>query len=300
MRLADNSGGQVGASTTLAVNHWYRIEVRNFNTSTTVGFLVDGVTIVASTSANTAVYNQIAFGGNQGGSNTDTAGVFYFDDVAINDTTAGGTQTGYPGDGNIVHLQPNAAGDNNGFIVQVGGTVGATNNFTRVSEVSPDDVTTYNGDVTSGHIDDFNITDTPAAIKTIDTINVVMVGVRYRALVAASEAAFQVRIKKASGGTVASSTAITPNSTTWKTNTNAVPQLYPIIEYLNPDAAAWTKALLDTAQIGYNISTTNTNAADISTVWALVDYTNLVPTGFASWAAKPISQPYIGNDIIRV
>lgn len=56
---------------------------------------------------------------------------------------------------------------------------------------------------------------------------------------------------------------------------------YKITAYTSATAItigrAWTKATLDTAQIGYNISTTNTNAADISTVWMSVDSTPASP-----------------------
>jgi hypothetical protein len=283
------------ASSVLNTGQWYRVEMKvDFTpaTGSKVGELkIDGTTVATSSTLTTANLSggtsNILLGVNSEGEACTTDNIF-FDDVAVNDST-GSNQTGYPGAGQIIHLKPNAAGDNNAFTVQVGGTAGAANNFTRVNEVPPDDVTSYNGDVLSGNIDDFNIDNTPAGIGTNDTINVVQVGVRFRASVAAAEAAFKVRVKKASGGTVASSAAIVPNSTTWNTNTNGTtPMTYPIIEYQNPDSANWTKALLDTAQVGYTISTTNTNAADISNVWMLVDSTPVAAPSTGFFGSMPM------------
>ncbi len=288
--IRDDSGVPLSGTTTLGLNQWYRIEVRHFNTSTTVELKVDGVSIALSTTATTNVIRDMAIGGNIANV-TATGGNFFFEDVAINDANTGAGQTAYPGDWQIIVLRPNAAGDNNTFTVAVGGTAGAANNFTRVNEVTPDDVTSYNGAVTSGNTDDFNIDDTPSALNATSTIALVQVNVRYRALVAAAEAAFKTRIKKVAAGTVASSAAITPNSTTWKTNANAVPALPPQTLYVDPDGSAWTKATLDTTQIGYTISTTNTNAADISAIWLTVEYR---PGAAASTSAPAMAMMGIG------
>jgi len=295
---------QIGsASSVLAANTWYSLEIKFDGTGGAGATIIEGrlSNSVFATASNITVFggdapNSLSIGGNLDVSNDiATAGVFFFDDIAINDST-GANQTSYPGAGQIVHLQPNAAGDNNSFTVAVGGTAGAANNYTRVKEVTPDDATSYNGGVLNTDIDDFKMTATPSSIGSGDTINVVMVGVRYNAAVAASEASFKVRIKKVTGGTVSSSVAITPNQTAWSTNANAAPRNYPLITYQNPDAAAWTKALLDTAQVGYNISTTNTNAADISTVWVSVDSTPVVastggPAGIGKWLEGGIKGP---------
>lgn len=271
---------QIGsASSALNTSQWYRIEMKMDNSPATgskVGELkIDGTVSATSstlTSTNmTGGTDTINLGANLEGESCTTLNI-QFDDVAFNDGT-GSFQTTYPGAGSLEYLFPNAAGDNNAFSVQVGGTAGSANNFTRVDEIPPDDATSYNGDVLSGDIDDFNITNTSSAIDSGATINVVHVGVRYRAVVAAAEAAFKARIKKAAAGTVTSSAAITPNTTTWNTNANAVPRLYPLTLYQDPDSSNWTKSTLDTTQIGYTISTTNTNAADITAVWAVVDYT---------------------------
>lgn len=264
----EQTATQVGStSSALSLNTWYRIEFSYVYAGGAANAYIDGNNFATGTATTSIATDTIRLGF------IDSAtGTYYVDDIAINDNT-GSFQTGLPGAGQLVYLWPNAAGDNNAFTVQVGGTAGAANNFTRVKEITPDDATTYNGDALSGDIDDFNIDDTPASIGASDTINVVHVGVRYRAIVAAAEAVFKVRVKKASAGTVTSSAAITPNATTWKSNSNAVPNSFPLTLYQDPDSSNWTKATLDTAQVGYTISTTNTNAANISTVWMIVDST---------------------------
>lgn len=259
-------------SSVLNTGQWYRVEMAgNFNTNALTAY-IDGTSF--STGTITSVGGgalDLGLEAADGTTGSFTADI-YFDDVAINNNS-GSFQATLPGAGQIIHLQPNAAGDNNAFTTQVGGTAGATNNFTRVDEITPDDATSYNGDTVLNNTDDFNITDTPATIGSSDTINVVAVGIRFNGASSTAEASFKVRVKKASAGTVSSSAAITPNSTTWKTNANAAPTNYPLVTYQDPDAGAWTKATLDTSQIGYTISTTNTNAANISTIWMLVDST---------------------------
>lgn len=297
---------QIGsASSALSTARWYRIEMKMDSSPATgskVGELqIDGVVAATSstlTSTNmTGGASTINLGVNLEGETCTTLNI-NFDDVALNDNT-GSFQNTYPGAGQIVHLKPNATGDNNTFTVAVGGTAGAANNFTRVNEVPPDDATSYNGAVLSGNIDDFNIDDTPGSVGPNDTINVVAVGVRYRAVVAAAEAAFKTRVKKAAAGTVSSSAAITPNSTTWKTNANAVPTNYGLTLYQDPDGINWTKATLDTSQVGYTISTTNTNAADISNVWILVDSTPAPPVAATYAMSVKIANRFVGPMALR-
>lgn len=269
------------ATSAISLNTWHYIELEIVATSAnaqTVTGRLDGTqfdsqsgTSTLPANAMTTPYFGIAIDGNE----TATSGVIYFDDVAVNDNT-GSFQNTWPGVGSITHQRPAAAGDNNAFTVQVGGTAGAANNYTRVNEVTPDDATSYNGDITSGDIDDFAVGST--SIGASDTVNVVSVGVRYRAAIASAEATFKARIKKTSGGTVSSSAGIKPTSTTWTTNANAVAKVYPITLYNDPDGNPWTATTLNSAQIGYTISTTGTNAVDVSTVWMLVDST---PAGSA-------------------
>lgn len=262
-------------STALSTGVWYCIEMKFDRSpasgSQSVEARVDQGTPFATASNLTinAGIQSVIVGGNLA-SEAQTTGNWFIDDMAINDSSGSPL---YPGAGQVTVLRPNAAGDNNAFTVQVGGTAGAANNFTRVSEVTPDDVTTYNGDALINQTDDFNIENTPSSIGANDTINVVHLSVRFRAVVAAAEATFVLRIKSASGGSVSEGSVISPTSTTWVSNANAVPRNPTFSSNLDPNGNPWTKASLDTAQIGYRIFSTNTNAANISAIWLTIDST---------------------------
>jgi len=107
-----------------------------------------------------------------------------------------------------------------------------------------------------------------------DEVKVVHVGVRFAASAASSNPSFMVQIEKEASGTKAQSAAITPNSTSWRTNRTSAPYTtYPITAYLDPDGSdPWTQAKLDAAQVGFIISTSNTNYLYVSKVWVMVSY----------------------------
>lgn len=263
----------VGSTVSLTDGRWHYLEVSLDNTAgagaAQVVWHCDGVLVGSITTETlTSGVRQLFLGANIS-AEANTVGDWLFDDVAVNDST-GTSQNSFPGAGSVVVLRPNAQGDNNGFTTQTGGTAGGTNNFTRVNEVTPDDATTFNG-ASTAVTDDYNIDDTPSAIGSADTITLVQLNIRYRASVASAEASYKSRIKKATGGTVALSAALTPNSTAFKTNANAAPNVPSQTLVLDPDGAPWTKATLDTAQIGMIISTANTNRADISAIWLTVE-----------------------------
>ena len=145
-----------------------------------------------------------------------------------------------------------------------------------MDEVTPDDATTTITTLlnAANDIDDYNIEATPNLISADDTINVAAVGFRYAGgAISATNDSVVLRIKKATGGTVTESAAITPATTTYTTNANAAPRNYALVTYQNPDAAAWTKALLDTAQIGWRKSADSITGVVGSTLWLSVDYT---------------------------
>lgn len=272
-RLKSSSTSTVGSpSSAVTTGAWNYLEIHHKGGvgSAILAARLNGTQFATNSAGNIATVVLFFVGGNLYGE-AQTTGIWYFDDIALNDST-GTTQTTFPGDGYVIELRPNAAGDNNAFATQVGGTAGSANNFTRVKEIPPDAGTTFNGSPTVSTIDDFNVDDTPTLLNSTSTINVVEVGNSYAGSSAATVAAAQVRLKKTSGGTVATGTAVTPNSTSYQTNQNAVPRISPLITYLDPDGAAWTKATLDTAQVGYIISTGNTNQYRVSNVWMVVDY----------------------------
>lgn len=285
LRLYDEDG-QITGTTTLSTNTWYNIEI-HINTvpaggSHVVEARVDGAAAFATSSTRNIAATNLPFwfliGGNMGGE-ANTAGDWFFDDLAINDTT-GSFQNSWPGEGKIIHLRPDSAGDSNTFATQTGGTAGAANNYTRVDEVTPNDATDFNGSNTLNQEDMFNVSD--SGINSYDIVNVVSVGGRFRNSTADATTAVRFQIEKAAAGTISQSSSIVPNSTTWRTNIpGTTVKTYPITTYQDPDASDWTQSTLDSMQIGYKIQTGGTNRIDVSNVWALVDYTPGTPPGTA-------------------
>lgn len=100
--------------------------------------------------------------------------------------------------------------------------------------------------------------------------------IRYRGNSAtqANNPEFKVRFKKAASGTVPDSTGIRPASTTWVTNTNAVPRNHPLTLYQNPVATSLMSATLDTSQVGLSVSAAGngTDVVRVTSVWELLDY----------------------------
>lgn len=267
-----NGSAQIGSdSAALTAGQWYRLEMKavvdGSGTVTEIEGKIDGVAFASATSQSIGAIDSLRLG-----VMTSTTADLYFDDVAINDAT-GSFQNSYPGEGRIVHLKPRAAGDNNGFTTQTGGTAGAANNWSRVSEVTPDDATSFNG-ANTAVTDDFKI-ETPYWLSSDATINVLQVGTRFRESTATGTGStFVPRLKAVSGGTVEEGTAIPTNGTTWLTNAAAAPRNYGLTVYDMPGASTtpWTRPDLETAQIGYRISTAAANRADITAVWLLVEF----------------------------
>jgi hypothetical protein len=177
-----NATTQVGsASAALSTGIWYEIEVW-YDKSLTAGSQVLKARINQASdfasSSSLTIANAVdvaAFGANLN-AESQTTGDWFFDDIAINDST-GSFQNTYPGSGKIVHLRPSAAGDNAAW-TRGGSDSGA--NWSQVSEVNPDDNTAYVKKVTTTGIDDYNLDDTPSELNAGSTIKVVAVGVRFR------------------------------------------------------------------------------------------------------------------------
>lgn len=266
-------------SSALSLDTWYRIELEYDRAAGSSKAFIDGVQFATGAQTANLDMNVIRLG------MIDTATIdFNFDDVAVNDSS-GTSQTGLPGAGNVIRLSPTAAGDANSFATQTGGTAGSGNNFTRTNETTPDDATTFNGSATLNEEDLFNVTD--SGIQSYDTVNVVQVNGRFRNSTADATGAFKFEIEKAAAGTISQSTAIVPNSTTFRTNVAGatLPKTSPLTLYTDPDGSVWTKTTLDSMQIGYKDTTGPGTAGrrnDVTTVWAYVDYTPGTPPSVTS------------------
>lgn len=262
---------QIGSnSSVLSTGQYYRVEVYAKN-NTVSGKLeatarINGVDFATTTtSANTGTFQYMRFGEMSGTAGTKTD--VRFEDVAVNDTS-GSSQTSWPGDGKIIMLRPSAAGDANAWTR--GGTDSGAN-WSQTNNTPPNDVTSYNSSTTLNQEDLFNVTD--SGIAASDTVNVVEVGWRYASTNAANNPTIKLEIEKIASGTILQSTGIAANSTTYKTNQNASPWTSPLVTYTDPDGGAWTRSTLDSMQIGYKLTTDNTNTIRVSEVWAYVDYT---------------------------
>ena len=265
--IANSTQTQIGSATAaLALNQWYMIELKN-DATTSPGTLtgqLGGIQFASGANNVQGSWYQFRVGSASSGRTCD----LYFDDIAVNDAS-GSFQNSWPGAGKIIHLKPDAAGDSSQWVP----TSGA--NYTNVDEITPNDATDLVSDVVLNESDMYNVAG--SGIGSMDTTNVVMVGVRFRNDVADATTQFKAQIEKASGGTISQSAAITPNSTTWKTNGLAAPFTYPIILYQDPDSINWTRDTLETMQIGQKSTLIGVNKNQVSAVWASVDYMPYYP-----------------------
>ncbi|MFL1904763.1 hypothetical protein ACJWDR_37520 [Streptomyces tauricus] len=262
-------------SAALSTGVWYRIELDYTDVAGTAGSFtgafkgyVNGVEFSSTVCSNINGWSRVRIG-----AQTAVTGEFHIDDVAVNDTT-GSVQAGLPGPGNVVHLKPNAAGDNNLFGTAVGGTAGAGNNYTRINETTPNDATSYNETAATGTttIDDVNLdSSATAGIGAGERVTLVQVGARIGSN-AATAASLVYRIKSQAAGTVLESSSVSVALNGWASQKSAAPYVYQLTSYTDPQAGgAWTQALLDTAQIGYRTNVSQATTRRVSTLWALAE-----------------------------
>lgn len=272
-----NSDGSLNASgsTVLATGTWYRLELYYDETNNQGTVRLDGATEIAATTI-----DDVGGGGKAifGVFDATTADI-YFDDIAINDTS-GSYQTSWPGDGKIVHLKPNAAGDNTGWTAYIG--TGA--NYERVDEITPNTNTDGVRSRVTDEIDDYNIEAFPG--NSYDTINCIAVGFNAARSAGTTSSSMVQRIKAAASGTVDESSSQTPTSTAWRTNNlstnNAAP--YPLVSYKKPGTSDdWTPTDVDSAQIGVRCdSGSGDRYVQVTTLWASVDYSTGTPPASGS------------------
>lgn len=291
-----NAGTDLGTATApLSLDRWYRIELdfTDVAGAVTAGvsafkLYIDGELASNQMCTNINGFSRIRAGTTSAVSTLD----MYLDDLAVNDDT-GSVQNGLPGSGCIVHLYPDKAGDNNLWSAGAGGTAGAANNFTRVNQRTPDDLTSYNQTNAAGTTttDDFGMqTAASAGIGSADLINVVSVGSRIGSDATAT-ATIVTRIKSQANGTVVESASTSMALNGWTTHRNTVPRLHQLNQYVDPQAGgAWTPALLDTTQIGYRTNASQTSTRRVTGLWALVDLTPRFALGHAvaAVAARPL------------
>ena len=266
-------------STAISTGQWYRLEMKC--DTTTLSSTAVEVSAYVDTPGASAFWNTSGtidlsvLPTNIGVAHTgDTTFDYVVDDVAVNDNS-GSFQNSYPGEGKVVHLYPNGNGDNSAW---TGSDGNSTDNYLLVDEFPPDDATTYVQSNTSGQIDDYNLAATTSEIGSGDTITLVQVGFRNAVSDATgADPDVVLRVKAASGGTVEESPSLDINSTTYGSPGGVA--LLPIANYNltlydlpGASATAWTKADLDTAQIGVREAVTDTHFVRVSAIWLVVEF----------------------------
>lgn len=264
--------GQIGSdSSVLSSDTWYRVEVEYDRTPSAGSHVakarLDGSEFASSSSRNLSVgIRTVDLGGNLD-LESQTQGNWFFDDFALNDDS-GEFEDTYPGDGEVIHLRPNAEGDNTAWD---SGT-GSSPWYTEIDEVKPDDISTYIEHTFDEEIADFNLDATPSELESDNMISVVHVGHRFELNSAGSDT-HKLRIKASSGGTIEESSNITADSTTWRTYKTSLPRFPQLVLYDKPGSTTdqWTKSDLDSAQIGVE-AVTASDEARITAMWLMVEH----------------------------
>lgn len=268
LKLYDEDGQVGSASSTLDSNRWYRIELKFDGTGAgstdIIEAKIEGISFATSSTRNlSAGVAQFGAGGNLN-SESETTGEWYFDDIGIN-RNIGDTQNEYPGNGRIVHLHPNANGNQTTWL----------NTYTNIDEVTPNDATdvittsTLNAREENNHEDSSS-----ASIPTAASIKLISAGVRASST-GSTAMNFILTMKdiNSTNAPIIESAKIETNSTTWFTNAPTGPMTYPITAYTRPSrSVSITTADLDNLQIGVRETTDNTDTIQVSTIWALVEY----------------------------
>lgn len=265
--LIDKLGNVIGSASAITTGSWHYLELFMNATPASGSRVITGRldgTQFATSSNRTSTQLAAAAAVNWGFMAGNATTKFFVDDIAINDNS-GSFQNTWPGAGQIIHLRPDSAGDSTQWTPDTG------SNFARVNEIIPDDATSFVSDALISNIDLYNCA--ASGIGASDTVNVVSIGGRFNNPTADATTNFKFEVEKTSGGTLSQSSSITPNSTTWKTNAIATPFVYPLTTYQDPDSSAWTQVTLDTMQIGVITGTIGVFGVQLSTIWALVDYT---------------------------
>lgn len=276
----------VTGTTVLSAGTWYHLELKAdpANTSWELRIAEDG-SALATESSGTLGSGTIDSVQLSNDNVTDDIDI-WFDDVAVNDSR-GTYQNSWPGNGRIVHLHPNANGDNDS-----GFESPTSSSWEVMDEITPDDASTAYELRSNDDIVDVNI-EAGSAIGMDegagDTITLVSVGTR---VVGdnSTPATYYTRLKSQSSGTVAQSVLIELTSASYVTHSDDTPNIYTLTSYVDPQAGgAWTTSLIDSTQIGMQVKDA---IPDVWTtaMWLLVEYAE--PEAAATSTFKPIMFMY--------
>jgi hypothetical protein len=286
-------------STALSLNTWYRVEIAYKRDAATPNanldyfeLKIDGATEDSSTTASIAsACNHVGIGGNLK-AEAQTQGSWFFDDVALNDST-GAAQTSWPGSGKIVFLKPTGTGT-----YDEPTATGAATNWECVDEVPKDDATTYAA--FTANSSGWTIAGSrllmqmqgasDVSIGANDTVT--LVGVGWFAA-AATAATMSLIAGIRSGGSNADMSGSQTLNTTGYSHIDDGARICNVTpQYTDPtDSMAWTVAKIDAMEIGLRCTDSSPNGL-VSAVWAVVEY---VPAAAASGNSKALPLLGVGS-----
>jgi len=280
-----------GGTTQISTGQWYRLEFsRDVGAAEgggddTLTARINGVEFSAASNRTTTRLAHLQIGGNIGSpSEAHSTGEWYFDDIAVNDST-GSYQNSWPGEGKLVIIRPTASvtyeWDTQNWVA------GTTNNYTKVNEVTPDGQT---GWVVSGNdagdVDDVErYTMGNPGIAADATINHVAVHTQLFNYNGTADATTACRVRMIGAlGTVLESANIVRNSANPAplnavTNFTTTPMTSLLQPYPNdPDGNPWTTARLDGMDLGLRLTVNNVYGCAVSALFAQIDYTEAANT----------------------
>jgi hypothetical protein len=268
---ASGSPVQIGSNSPVqALNTWdyveFEIDPTPASGSRVLRARFHGTEFAAATNlTDTLSSRSVSVGGNLL-SEAQTQGEWYVSDVAANDAS-GTYQTSYPGAcAATLTSFPNGAGSSAQF-ARAGVDSGA--NWDQVD--GSYDTADYNQSGTLNDTDLFNVTDTPPEVLSDATFGPLCVSY-YRSGSSAADDNPTLRAKLVVNGVTTNSAGDKPSSTSWLRQRSVLP--LPLVA---ADGTGLTKAMVDAAQIGYDVSVgaASTQLSRVSNVWLVYEVASL-------------------------
>lgn len=310
LTLRSDTGTSLGTSGTLSTGVWYGLGIKILNAGSPeieARLWTDGVSTPSAFGSGSMTASTDPNEFEAGVLTADATAVLVLEDIALNDGS-GSVQNSYPGEGFIVHLRPNAAGDNNAW-EKSGGGAGDASNYQSCDEVSPDDATTYLRRTSVQPIDDYNLTSTASAgIPSGVSITLVSATGEVGAISNTAVAGRQLkyRIKSQASGTVVASADSYASVNGWTVGQRSAAGTAsgaqdPHVTYVDPQAGGvWTAALLDTAQVGIQPATSTTTEIRVSALWVAVEFVisivEVTSTLASTWNVKVSAEATVATE----
>ncbi len=279
----EQAAAQQGSdSAALSLATWYRIELEYVRSTGAITAYIDGNSFATGTTITDADANVFRFG------LIDSAtAVLQWDDIAVNNSAAGGTQTGLPGEGRDVLALPTGAGDN----------AATTGDASMIAEIPPTDTATSGSTMveldSNGVIGEYAMTDSSTlGIDSYDTITLVEVIARIREE-AAGTSLYNLRLKSAASGTTSVTGDVDAGNATARTNpTGTTAFTNRLVSYVDPTTTvAWTPTgtnSIDNMQAGLANADAADSTPDLWCLWlgAYIEYVDGAAPGgsvFSGW-----------------